>query len=424
MILLGANRVGFGTAALMAIGCISCERCHLDRCPRGISTQLGSRAEAEARGVKGFVPRDTGTEAKNLTRLLNSIGTELKMHAAALGATRVQDLVGRTDLLQQVRFSERISSEDILAPPVHICDPDQYPMSQITRKPLNYLTRLIADLAMERFAQNTEQMIFAGENVRSVDRAVGTYLAGAIERQYGSGSPYLATLRLSSSVPGNGLCAFNTVNVEVIVEGGSQDGAAKGSFGGFLSVLKGRNLVGRRIDGSTGKSFAYGAIGGLLIVQNMADSRACIRLSGADVVFGGRIVSPVRDEEGNIACRSHLKGFAFEYMTGGRVVVLGDPGPWICAGMTGGVIYQCLYPEYNFNRSALQRRLSKGANVNLKKINAAGLADVSELLGRYINELQNNFQSQEAAAVEHLLTEPEKRFIMIVPKPMRPVSAE
>jgi len=147
-------------------------------------------------------------------------------------------------------------------------------------------------------------------------------------------------------------------------------------------------------------------------------------LSGADVVFGGRITEPVRDGEGNIACRAHLKGFAFEYMTGGRVVVLGDPGPWICAGMTGGIIYQCLYPELGFNRKAVQRRFSRGANVTLKTIDSAGLEDVRELLGRYIRELENNFQADEAAAVQLLLNEADKRFVMIVPKPMRPPSAE
>jgi glutamate synthase (NADPH/NADH) large chain len=129
------------------------------------------------------------------------------------------------------------------------------------------------------------------------------------------------------------------------VAGGSQDGAAKGIYGGHVGVLKGLNLLGQRIDGSVGKSFAYGATGGTLMVQNMADSRACIRMSGADAVFGARITAPIRDQEANIAARAHLKGFAFEYMTGGRVVVLGDPGPWICAGMTGGRIYQCLYPD-------------------------------------------------------------------------------
>jgi glutamate synthase (NADPH/NADH) large chain len=89
--------------------------------------------------------------------------------------------------------------------------------------------------------------------------------------------------------------------------------------------------MGRRIDGSTGKSFAYGAIAGMLMVQNYADSRACIRMSGADAVFGARITARLRDEEGNVAARAHLKGFAFEYMTGGRAVVLGDPGPWLCS---------------------------------------------------------------------------------------------
>jgi glutamate synthase (NADPH/NADH) large chain len=370
------------------------------------------------------MPRVVPDEVENLTRLLAGIGEELKMHAAALGETVLQDLVGRTDLLEQVRFAKRISAADILAPPLQICDPDQYPMPQITRKPLNHLTRLISDLAMARFAGGNKFMIFAGENVRCIDRAVGTYRAGAIVRQYGDDSPYRASLRLSSSVPGNGLAAFNNSNVEVNVEGGSQDGAAKGSFGGFLAVPKGRNLVGRRIDGSTGKSFAYRAIGGMLIVQNMADSRACIRLSGADVIFGGRIVERVRDEEGNIACRAHLKGFAFEYMTGGRVVVLGDPGPWICAGMTGGVIYQCLYPELDFKRKTLMRRFAQGANVSLRKISEKGLTDVRELLSRYICELVNNFQADEADAVGQLLVEADKRFVMIVPRPMRPVSAE
>jgi len=424
MILLGANRVGMGTVALMGVGCISCERCHLDKCPRGISTQLRTKEDAEARGVKGFSPRVMEEEAENLARLLGSIGDEIRMHLAALGEKRLQDLVGRSDLLEQYRFTDRISIADILAPPHWICDPDRYPIPQVSRKPLNYLTRLIADLAMDRFGQGMREMRFAEENVRSTDRAVGTYLAGAIERRYGSDSPHLARLRLGASVPGNGLCAFNTKNVDVVVEGGSQDGAAKGSFGGFLGVFKSRNLLGRMVDGSTGKSFAYGAIGGLLMVQNMADSRACIRMSGADVVFGGRIVEKIRDEEGNIACRAHLKGFAFEYMTGGRAVVLGDPGPWICAGMTGGVIYQCLYSEFGFDAEALKRRLARGANVNLKAIDAEGLEDIRMLLDRYVEELQNNFQLAEAAVVKALLQEAESRFIAIVPKPMKPPSAE
>ncbi|MEW6429761.1 MAG: glutamate synthase-related protein [Thermodesulfobacteriota bacterium] len=424
MILLGANRVGLGTVALMGVGCISCERCHLDRCPRGISTQLRTVADAEARGVKGFSPRVMETEAENLARLLAAIGDEIKMHVAAMGETSLQELVGRTDLLRQVSLDDRISAKTLLAAPERICNPEEYPAPQIVRKPLSYLTRLVSDLAMARFEQGFSSVHFTEEQVRSTDRAMGTYLAGAIERRYGGNSGHLAKLRLRSSVPGNGLAAFTTANLDVIVEGGSQDGAAKGASGGVLGVLKGRNLRGAAIDGSTGKSFAYGAIGGLFIVQNMADSRACIRMSGADVVFGGRITAKVRDDLGNLASRAHLKGFAFEYMTGGRAVVLGDPGPWICAGMTGGVIHQCLYPEFGFDRESVRRRLARGASMLIERIDEQGLVDVGELLSRYIRELEDNLQEEEANAVRILLAQAAERFVTLVPRAMRPPSAE
>jgi len=294
----------------------------------------------------------------------------------------------------------------------------------VLHKPLNYLTRLISDLTMARFDQGDREVHFAEEQVRSTDRAIGTYLAGAMVRQYGNAPGLKAHLRLGSSVPGNGLFAFNTHAVNGVVEGGSQDGAGKGSAGGSLSVLKGKNLLGRLIDGSTGKSFAYGATGGLFMVQNLADSRACIRMSGAEVVFGARITAPVDDSRGNIAARAHLKGFAFEYMTGGLAVVLGDPGPWICAGMTDGVIYQCLYPEYNFDRQALKRRLARGADVSIRAVSGKGLEDIRRLLERYIVELENSFHNDEAQAVWALLQEARQRFVMIIPNPQRPPSAE
>ncbi len=425
MILLGANRVGLGTVSLMGVGCISCRKCHLDRCPRGISTQLRNVEDAEARGVKAFKPRILDAESENLARLLTAIGDEIKMRVAELGEQRLQDLVGRTDLLYQYRMNSLLDTADILKKPSISSNPDSYPKSQIVRKPLNYLTRLISDLAMERFEKGDSLVRFAEEGVHSTDRAVGTYLAGAIARKFGQNKNDMkALLMLGSSVPGNGLCAFISQGLETVVEGGSQDGAAKGSMGGFLGVFKGQNIMGSRIDGSTGKSFAYGAIGGLLMVQNLADSRACIRMSGADVVFGRRITEPVRDELGNIASRAHLKGFAFEYMTGGRAVVLGDPGPWMCAGMTGGVIYQCLYPDLGFNREALKRRLARGANVSIENISKDGLQDLRELLGKYIEELEKGFQKEEADAIHAILKKAAKRFIAINPKPLRPPSAE
>ncbi|MFP4517210.1 MAG: glutamate synthase-related protein [Desulfovibrionales bacterium] len=417
LVLLGADRLGIGTAALMAIGCISCERCHLDRCPRGISTQIQSLEEAKGRGVKGYKPRETEAEARNLARLLAAYGEEMRIHLAALGLTTIREAVGRCDLLVQTRFRDRFEAEKLLAM-AGSGEADTKGSRELRplRRPLNHLTRLISDLAMDHFRGGDQVVRYTDEEVRSTDRALGTHLAGAMERSPGVGSERTALIRLENSVPGNGLCAFIAPGIKTVVLGGTQDGAAKGSAGGGLSVLRGTNLLGRRIDGSVGKSFGYGATGGLFMVQNYADSRACVRFSGADAVFGARLTEPLRDDQGNLATRAHLKGFAFEYMTGGRIVVLGDPGPWICSGMTGGRVYQCLHPNLGLDEKAVARRLARGAAVDLRPLDDQGIAEVQELLEIYCTELEESFQEQEAAAVRAITADAAARFLMILPK--------
>src|SRR5690606_15926657 len=135
---------------------------------------------------------------------------------------------------------------------------------------------------------------------------------------------------------------------------------------------------------------------GTFIIQGNADTRACIRLSGADIIFGGELQGPLRDDIGNMAGRANLKGFAFEYMTNGRAVVMGDPGPWICAGMTGGVIYQRIQPELGLDEAAIKRRVAKGAKVSISALNDKGRSDLSELLGLYRTELENAGQNDAA----------------------------
>ena len=184
------------------------------------------------------------------------------------------------------------------------------------------------------------------------DRVLGTELAGAIARaRIYDGAPEgsedsLAELDFNGgSVAGQGFGAFNAWGVTVRVEGGAQDGVGKAMLGGTVSIMKGRNRDGRRVNGSVGKSFAYGAQRGRLFVQGSADSRFCIRLSGADVVLGGEPAEPLDDARGCVVDRANAKGFAFEYMTSGRAVVLGDIGPWACAGMTGGRVYVAPEPR-------------------------------------------------------------------------------
>jgi len=412
LVCMGADRVGVGTVALMGVGCISCEQCHLDICPRGISTQLRSIEEAREKGVKAFKPLLRDVEAENLSRLLRAFGDQIRHILAGLGERKLSDLIGRTDLLFQARGTERVDLADLLVQAPRNGRQAYCPVPRIVRKPLDNLTRLISDMTLGASGDGCGYVQYKEENVRSVDRAVGTYLAGAMVREGDQGK---VDLMLDSSVPGNGLCAFNVEGISTFVQGGGQDGIAKGAQGGRVCILKGANILGQRVDGSVGKSLAYGALAGSVAVQNYADSRACIRMSGADAVFGGRITEPVRDELGNIASRAHLKGFAFEYMTGGRAVVLGDPGPWMCAGMTGGVIYQCLYPEYGFGRDNLKRRFAQGAHVVIQNLDGDDPAQVRELLGQYVLALRQSFQAEEADLVQALADGAEKRFVKIVP---------
>ena len=185
--------------------------------------------------------------------------------------------------------------------------------------------------------------------------------------------------------------------------------------GGRVVILKGYNHDGAPVDGSVGKSLAYGAIGGLIIVQGDADSRACIRLSGADVIIGGEIRQPLNDSLGFIGARANVKGFLCEYMTAGRVLALGDPGPWVCAGMTGGVLYLRLQPRMNFDREAIRRRIARGAQVALCSVDDSDEANLRELLTAYADELLRSHQSLEADHALNLLRDWRTTFVKIEP---------
>ena len=213
----------------------------------------------------------------------------------------------------------------------------------------------------------------------------------------------------------------NAEPVNIIAEGGAQDGVGKCSRGGNITILKGLNHNGQRLDGSVGKSFAYGAQGGFFIVQGNADTRACIRLSGADVIFGGEVTQPLQDELGGIGARSNLKGYAFEYMTSGRAMVLGDPGPWMCAGMTGGVIYQRIQPEMKPDRGTLFGGGSPTAHRLTSTLSAKVTCNrCTNMLSRYIQTLEVNNQPEAVQHLYNLLRRPQDYFVKIAPLKLEP----
>src|SRR5215217_4540422 len=440
---MGANRVAFGTLAMVSLGCTICRGCQLDTCHVGIATQIETVEQAQEHGLKKFTPQHVDGAAESCARFFASMGEEVKRVVASLGYERAQDLVGRYDLLEQISHAKELDLGELITPLEEFLDLEPIDMPVAEEELVAAEARAEAGLVRARpIRMEPKELsgrlaglagkVFTGSPVRedaarpldAHDRVLGTELAGAISRARiydaapaGDPADVLAELNFNGgSVAGQGFGAFNSWGLVIRVEGGAQDGVAKTMLGGTVSILKGTNADGRRVNGSVGKSFAYGAQRGRLFVQGSADSRFCIRFSGADVVLGGEPEEPLDDSRGCIVDRANAKGFAFEYMTSGRAVVMGDIGPWACAGMTGGRVYVRINDELNLTRETIQRRLGEGAKVKLEELDAEGQLDLEDLLGHYASELRTTDQADEADRVLALARDAKENFLMIIPE--------
>jgi glutamate synthase (NADPH/NADH) large chain len=411
LMLLGANRIGFGTLAMLAVGCTACRGCHLDTCHVGIATQIETVEEATKHGLRRFVPREFDRAVEALMTLFGAFAEEMKRLTALLGFKRTQDLVGRSDLLVQTRCLDRVDLTELLTVP------------KVKSLPVPVMAGMSGVSHAESGLIPTGSTSLLGSNRVSAVHSAHRVLIGDLsgKRVYGrlDGSyrhlPELNIALPDGSVPGNGFAAYHADGIRAIVKGGAQDGVGKTAYGGRVAILKTKNRYGVFVGGSVGKGFCYGAQKGLFIVQGHADSRAGIRLSGADLIIGGEIEQPLDDGRGLIATRANIKGFAFEYMTAGRAVVLGDPGPWICSGMTGGVVYLRLVPEMGLDEAAIRRRIAKAAKVRLQTPDEKGVSDLKELLGAYHEELLRSGQIETAERITELMAEPERHFVQIIP---------
>ena len=411
---LGANRAGFATLPMVAIGCTICRECQTDTCHVGIATQIENEEEARKHGLKRFVPRDYDFAVRQLVHFFRAMGEDFRKILAGLGVSNAQSIVGNTGYLAQMRHADKLDLTSLLNPLPYGLDVEG--ICGIGGSPDVTMTEKITEEVVRELKKHPTTVSLSVNSVNSQDRNIGTHLSGVLTREFPAHPPI--DIRLGSgSIAGNGMGAFLRENMTLHVTGGAQDGVGKSAIGGRIVVMKAKNVDGAYVDGSVGKSLGYGAQGGLFLVQGNCDSRACIRLSGADVVIGGRITGPADDGAGHLGLRANMKGFAFEYMTNGRAVVLGDPGPWICAGMTGGSVYLMLQPEFGFDREAIRRRIAKGAKVVLASLLPADTEAVGRLLGEYEHELHRSGQLEEAEWVRGIRTSDlAKRFIRIVPE--------
>ncbi|HEX2865830.1 MAG TPA: glutamate synthase-related protein [Ignavibacteriales bacterium] len=417
---LGANRVGVATLAMIAVGCTICRDCNTGTCHTGITAHFKTKEEAMAQGIKEYEPRVPETSVERLVRLFDEMKKSLKEKGRMLGLEHLSDIVGKRQMLYQSALLDKVDLRRLFIPSLYTYRPDAIKSTSVViSRPRTSLSRIVAQKIREKITAGARSIKYQDDLVGNIDRALGTASAGELAKMDLSGYKFQGDIDFEfagTRVPGNGLGAFITDGMTIRVQGGGQDGVAKSAGGGKVVVLKGYNHDGLLVDGSVGKCFAYGAQKGKFFVQGNADSRACIRLSGAQVVFGAMVSEPVNDNLPNMASRANLKGFAFEYMTGGNVVVLGDPGPWICAGMTGGAIYCYLDEERGLTAEAIRKRLAKGAMVKFMKPDEVDQSVIKRLLDEYIMELTRTSQAgqiKEAAKLNEVLSKIKTGFIAI-----------
>ena len=313
--MLGAEEFGFATAPLVTLGCVMMRVCNLDTCPVGVATQdpeLRKRFSGKPEYVVNF---------------MRFIAQELREHMARLGVRTVDELVGRTDLLRMRRpaVNQRAASVDLSA----LLDAPRPGQAKTHFDPADaYDFRLEDTVDLRVLEKQLGQALQTGEPrrleiaVSSTDRTVGTILGSDVTRLHGNTLPDGTFTVKCTGGGGQSFGAFLPRGLTLELEGDANDYLGKGLSGGRIVVYPPKRSAFVPEDNIlVGNVALYGATGGAVFLNGMAGERFCVRNSGADAVVEG---------VGDHGC---------EYMTGGRVVVLGPTGKNFAAGMSGGVAY-------------------------------------------------------------------------------------
>ena len=335
--MLGAEEFGVGTASLVAMGCIMVRQCHSNTCPVGVCTQ-----------DEALRKKFTGT-ADHVVNLFSFIAEEVREVLAELGFYRLEQVVGRTDLLAQVSRGAAHLDDLDLNPLLVQADGGGSPAHCVLAEgernavPDTLDTTIIKD-AKPLFERGEKmQLEYAIENTH---RTVGTRLSSLITQKFGMKvlNPGHVHVRLRGSA-GQSLGAWAVQGVKLEVLGDANDYVGKGLSGATISVRPSkRSPIKHRSAENTiiGNTVLYGATSGKLFAAGQAGERFCVRNSGASVVVEG--------------CGSN----GCEYMTGGTAIILGDVGLNFGAGMTGGMAFvydpkELLPQKANLDGISLQR---------------------------------------------------------------------
>lgn len=312
--LLGAEEFGFATAVLVVLGCVMMRKCNMNTCPVGIATQ-----DPELR--KFFAGK-----SEYVANFFNMIAEEVREHMAQLGFRKMDDLIGRADLLEMnsaVDFwkAKGLDFSRIFYVPGNDEDTPRRCTGSQRHNVEDVMDRELISLAKETLEFRKKVSIELP--IRNINRTVGAMLSGEIARRYGyDGLDDNTIVCKFKGAAGQSFGAFGARGLTLILEGEANDYLAKGLSGGRIVV---KPYPGSDFDPSeniiAGNVILYGATAGEVYIHGKAGERFAIRNSGASAVVEGI---------GDHGC---------EYMTGGRVVVLGDTGINFGAGMSGGIAY-------------------------------------------------------------------------------------
>ena len=324
-VLLGAEEIGFATAPLIASGCIMMRVCHLNTCPVGIATQ-----DPELR-------RKFAGKPEHVINFMFFVAEELREIMAELGFRTVDEMVGRSEVLEFSDVSDHWKAKHLDLSVILYHAQSPYPKAAIRniQKQDHGLEnsmdqRMLLDLA--RPALEREQKVFAEIPIRNVHRTVGTTLSSEIAKKFGqAGLPEETITFKFDGNAGQSFGAFLAHGVTLILEGDANDYLGKGLSGGRIAVFPPKDAVEKGFIPEeniiAGNVIGYGAIEGEIYLRGVVGERFCVRNSGARAVVEG--------------CGDH----GCEYMTGGRVVVIGPTGRNFAAGMSGGIAYVYAPPD-------------------------------------------------------------------------------
>ena len=313
--LLGAEEFGFASAPLVVSGCIMMRVCHLDTCPVGIATQ-NPELRKKFNGQPEFV-----------VNFFEFIAEEVREHLAALGFRTLAEAIGHAEMLDTRQAVEHWKASGLdLSPILHVPEFDESVQDRHCTKSQDHgLDRALDNTLIQlcEGALEDGQPVTLELPIRNVNRTVGTMLGYELTKRYGGGGLPDDTIQIRfTGSAGQSFGAFVPSGITLRLEGDANDYVGKGLSGGRIIVFPSpdspfvaeENII-------AGNVILYGATAGEVFLRGVVGERFCVRNSGATAVVEG---------VGDHGC---------EYMTGGRVVVLGPTGRNFGAGMSGGIAY-------------------------------------------------------------------------------------